>query len=64
MDLVANIGDSLSILRGQVAELTALCEAGDLTEARDAASLLLSDMDMRLQRYTEALRLHGLRLPF
>jgi hypothetical protein len=57
-------GDSLSILRSDVAELSELCQAGDLAEAREAASLLLSDMDLRLQRYTEALRLHGLRLPF
>ena len=41
-------GDSLSILRAQVAEVSELCDAGDLAEAREAASLLLSDMDLRL----------------
>ncbi|MFC4036677.1 DUF6959 family protein [Streptomyces polygonati] len=35
--------DSLSILRAQVAELSELCKARDLAEAREAASLLLSE---------------------
>ncbi|MEW2522238.1 DUF6959 family protein [Actinacidiphila alni] len=57
-------GDSLHILRTAVAELSDLCEAGAVEEVRETAGLLLSDMDLLIERYTEALRLHGIRLPF
>ncbi|MFF7156397.1 DUF6959 family protein [Streptomyces sp. NPDC008139] len=57
-------GDSLSILRADVAELSELREAGDLVEASKAASLLLAGIDLLFERYTETLRLHHIQLPF
>ncbi|WP_371592826.1 DUF6959 family protein [Streptomyces virginiae] len=57
-------GDTLSFLRTDVAELIELCAAGDLEEARHAASLLHADLDEKLQRYTDALDAHGIRRPF
>ncbi|MFD9620011.1 DUF6959 family protein [Streptomyces virginiae] len=57
-------GDTLSILRTDVAELIELCAAGDLEEARHVASLLHADLDEKLQRYTDALDAHGIRRPF
>lgn len=57
-------GDSLSVLRADVSELADLCNAGDLEDAREAAALLLADVDALVQRYSEALRLHGLPSPF
>jgi hypothetical protein len=43
-------GDSLHILRSDVAEVVAACERGDADEARDSASLLLADLDALLAR--------------
>ncbi|MET7830571.1 hypothetical protein ABZT23_38655 [Streptomyces sp. NPDC005386] len=57
-------GDSLRILSADVAELVELCAAGDLEEARQAASLLQEDLGAKLQRYTDALDAHGERRPF
>ena len=57
-------GDSLSVLRADVSELADLCNAGDLEEARQAAALLLADMDALMERYTEVLRLHAMQPPF
>ncbi|MFJ8011018.1 DUF6959 family protein [Streptomyces sp. NPDC096339] len=57
-------GDTLSILRSHVAELVELCAAGNLEEAREAASLLHADLDEKLQRYTDALEAYGIRRPF
>lgn len=57
-------GNSLSLLQADVAELSELCASGDLVEANKAASRLLADMDLPLQRYTEALRFDHIRLPF
>jgi hypothetical protein len=57
-------GDSLSVLRADVAELVELCKAGALEESKEAAVLLLGDVDALLERYAEALRLHGMRPPF
>ncbi|MFD9241889.1 DUF6959 family protein [Streptomyces sp. NPDC059556] len=57
-------GDTLSMLRSDVAELAELCAAGDLEEARHVASLLQADLEATLQRYTDALRTHGISLPF
>ena len=57
-------GDSLSIVRADVSELVGLCDAGDLEGAKETAALLLADMDALIRRYTEALRLHGIQLPF
>ncbi|GAA3058479.1 hypothetical protein GCM10017562_24300 [Streptomyces roseofulvus] len=57
-------GDTLSVLRDDVAELVALCAAGDLEEATYVAGLLQSDLTAKLQRYTAALEAHGIRTPF
>ncbi|MFF2475074.1 DUF6959 family protein [Streptomyces sp. NPDC058066] len=48
-------GDSLHILRGDVAEVAEACERGDLDEARESAGLLLAHLDalpVRYQRWT------------
>lgn len=57
-------GDTLRILSADVAELVELCAAGDLEEAREAASLLQEELGAKLQRYTDALDAHGERRPF
>ncbi|MEV3860762.1 hypothetical protein AB0J38_41450 [Streptomyces sp. NPDC050095] len=57
-------GDALSILSADVAELAELCAAGDLEEARQAASLLQEELGAKLRRYTDALDAHGERRPF
>lgn len=57
-------GDSLSIIRSDVAEIRDACRAGDASEALEAAELLLSALDAVLLRYTDALDRHGLRKPF
>lgn len=57
-------GDSLSILRSDVAEIRDACRAGDATEALEAAELLLESLDSILLRYADALEHHGLRKPF
>ncbi|WP_189985894.1 DUF6959 family protein [Streptomyces capoamus] len=55
-------GDSLHILRGDVAEVAAACERGDLTGARDSAGLLLATT--LLTRYATALQEHDIPLPY
>ncbi|MDX3639311.1 DUF6959 family protein [Streptomyces sp. MB09-02B] len=57
-------GDTLRILSADVAELVELCAAGELEEARQAASLLQEELGAKLQRYTDALDAHGERHPF
>ncbi|MFF1308398.1 DUF6959 family protein [Streptomyces sp. NPDC058307] len=57
-------GDTLRILSADVAELVELCAAGDLEEARQAASLLQEELGAKLQRYTDALDAHGEPHPF
>ncbi|MFB7239345.1 hypothetical protein ACFCXK_31775 [Streptomyces sp. NPDC056269] len=57
-------GDTLSMLRSDVAELAELCATGDLEEARHVASLLHAHLEATLQRYTQALRTHGISRPF
>jgi hypothetical protein len=57
-------GDSLHILRTEVAEILEACERGDLTEARDTAGLLLSGLDEILAGYEAALSDHGIRRPY
>ncbi|MFE5948435.1 DUF6959 family protein [Streptomyces sp. NPDC056480] len=57
-------GDTLSMLRSDVAELAELCATGDLEEALHVASLLQVDLEAKLQRYTDALRTHGIAKPF
>ncbi|MFE7760514.1 DUF6959 family protein [Streptomyces sp. NPDC057438] len=57
-------GDSLSIIRSDVADIVEACDQGDIGEAREAAAILLSGMDDLLTRYTEALRAHDIPVPF
>lgn len=57
-------GDSLHILRADVAEVAEACERGDLDEARDSASLLLADLDALLARYEAALDEHEIPRPY
>ncbi|MER5951300.1 hypothetical protein ABT127_35225 [Streptomyces sp. NPDC001904] len=57
-------GDTLQILSADIAELVELCAAGDLKEARQAASLLQEELRAKLQRYTDALDAHGEQRPF
>lgn len=57
-------GDSLSIIRADVAEIVESCDRGDLGEAREAAALLLADLDGLLARYTTALKAHDIPIPF
>ncbi|MGW1779928.1 DUF6959 family protein [Streptomyces sp. NPDC002143] len=57
-------GDSLHILRTDVAELVEACERGDLADARDGAELLLAGLDALLDRYTTALAEHEIARPY
>ncbi|MER6678568.1 hypothetical protein [Streptomyces sp. NPDC000983] len=57
-------GDSLHILRSDVAEVVEACEQGDMEEARDSASLLLANLDALLARYEAALSEHGISRPY
>ncbi|MEV6583688.1 hypothetical protein AB0M92_36750 [Streptomyces sp. NPDC051582] len=57
-------GDSLSIIRTDVAEIAELCDQGDAAEAREAAALLLFNLDELLACYTEALKAHDIPIPF
>lgn len=57
-------GDSLSILRGDVAEVTEACERGDLDEVRDSAGFLLANLDALLARYEAALGEHQIPRPY
>lgn len=57
-------GDSLSILRQAVAEVRDACARGDAAEALENADFLLTDLDSILERYTDALNLHGIKRPF
>ncbi|MEU0028491.1 hypothetical protein [Streptomyces sp. NPDC006335] len=57
-------GDSLHIVRTEVAEILEACERGDLAEARDTAGLLLSGLDELLAGYEAALSDHGIRRPY
>jgi hypothetical protein len=57
-------GDSLSVLRGEVAEVVEACEGGDLDEARDSAGFLLANLDALLARYEAALGEHQIRRPY
>lgn len=57
-------GDSLSIIRSDVAEIVEACAQGDVDDAHDAATLLLANIDELLDRYESALRAHGLERPY
>ncbi|MFC9589916.1 DUF6959 family protein [Streptomyces sp. NPDC056944] len=57
-------GDSLSIMRRQVAELTAACAQGDVDGALDLSQFLLADLDENLGSYEDALARHGIPRPY
>ncbi|MBZ3908192.1 MULTISPECIES: DUF6959 family protein [Streptomyces] len=57
-------GDSLHILRSDMAEVVEACERGDLTEAGDSAALLLASLDTLLTRYATALERHEIQRPY
>ncbi|MFF3323205.1 DUF6959 family protein [Streptomyces sp. NPDC002889] len=57
-------GDSLSILRSEVAELVEACDQGDIAGAREAVGLLLADLDELLARYAAALEAHEIPRPY
>ncbi|MFD3623119.1 DUF6959 family protein [Streptomyces sp. NPDC058698] len=57
-------GDSLHILRSDLAEVVESCERGDLAEARDSAGLLLASLDALLTRYADALQAHEIPRPY
>ncbi|MEU2108950.1 hypothetical protein [Streptomyces sp. NPDC019507] len=57
-------GDSLSILRSDIAEVVQALDRGDAAEGRDAAGLLLAELDALLARYSAALKAHGIPLPY
>ncbi|MGW0531124.1 DUF6959 family protein [Streptomyces sp. NPDC003032] len=57
-------GDSLSIIRADVAEIVEAFDQGDVGEAREAAAILLSNLDELLARYSAALKAHDIPIPF
>ena len=57
-------GDSLHMLRSDVAEMVDACERGDLDEVQESAGLLLATLDALLTRYEAALGEHGIPRPY
>ncbi|MFJ5307166.1 DUF6959 family protein [Streptomyces sp. NPDC088350] len=57
-------GDSLHILRSDVAEVVEACERGDLADAGESAGLLLAGLDALLTRYSVALANHQIQRPY
>ncbi|MFK0123186.1 DUF6959 family protein [Streptomyces nigra] len=57
-------GDSLYVLRCDVAEVVEACERGDLDEASDSAGLLLAHLDALLARYEVTLSEHEIPRPY
>jgi len=57
-------GDSLHILRSDVAEVVEACERGDLADAGESAGLLLAGLDALLNRYSVALENHQIQPPY
>ncbi|SMQ18933.1 hypothetical protein SAMN06272771_5396 [Streptomyces sp. Ag82_O1-12] len=57
-------GDSLHILRSDLAQVMEACGRGDLAEARDSAGLLLGGLDVLLKRYEDALQQHEIPRPY
>ncbi|MFD7228287.1 DUF6959 family protein [Streptomyces sp. NPDC059881] len=57
-------GDSLAILRSEVAEVVEAFDQGDVEEAQEAASLLLAGLDALLMRYSAALEAHEIPRPY
>ncbi|MEU4953641.1 DUF6959 family protein [Streptomyces lavendulae] len=57
-------GDSLSIMRGDVAEIVEACAQGDVDDAHEAATTLLANFDELLARYESALEAHDIKRPY
>ncbi len=57
-------GDSLSIIRSEVAEVVESCDQNDLAGARETAGLLLANLDDLLARYSAALEAHKIPRPY
>lgn len=57
-------GDSLHILRGDVAEVAKACEPDNLDEARQSTGLLLANLDALLAQYEAALDEHEIPRPY
>lgn len=57
-------GDSLSILRADLAEVIEALNRGDAIEASESAGFLLADLDELLARYETALAAHGIAEPY
>ncbi|MFB6933375.1 DUF6959 family protein [Streptomyces chartreusis] len=57
-------GDSLHILRSDLAEVVDACERGELPEARDSAGVILVGLDALLTRYEDALQEHEIPRPY
>ncbi|MFJ8043615.1 DUF6959 family protein [Kitasatospora sp. NPDC096147] len=57
-------GDSLSVIRDEVAGILAACEQRDVEEAGELAAYLLADLDELLAGYTAVLEEHGIVRPF
>ncbi|MGE7384120.1 DUF6959 family protein [Streptomyces sp. NPDC004126] len=57
-------GDSLSIIRADVAEIVQACAQGDVDDAHEAATILLADFDALLDHYERALDAHGIKRPY
>ncbi|ARE72545.1 hypothetical protein B6R96_00065 [Streptomyces sp. Sge12] len=57
-------GDSLSIIRSDVAEIVEACAQGDVDDAHEAATLLLANVDELMDRYESALKAHGIERPY
>ncbi|SEL25108.1 DUF6959 family protein [Streptacidiphilus jiangxiensis] len=57
-------GDSLSIIRSEVAEVTTLCAQGEVGEALESAQYLLAKLDEILGYYEDVLAGHGIDRPY
>ncbi|MEU9014501.1 hypothetical protein AB0D12_32990 [Streptomyces sp. NPDC048479] len=57
-------GDSLPILRSDVAEVVEALDQGNVAGARETAGTLLTDLDALLARYAAALEAHEVPRPY
>lgn len=57
-------GDSLRILRSDLAQVVDACERSDPAEARNSGDLVLAALDALLTRYEDALHKHGIPRPY
>jgi len=57
-------GDSLRVMASLAAEISKHLSVGDLEEARSVAEDLAEQLGSRVKLYEDALRTHGLSLPY